>query len=177
MLDPDAQGEQAEAEEYLRAELAEGTRPATEVEGPAMRRFSRATLRRAKKAVGVVSERQGFGNQGRWYWHLPDSGEDGTAIDAHVPLSAYAHEQHEHLCASPHGKRDCDPIETVQAPIDAHSQLMSTYGGNMVDAAPSDLAASAAEEIEIERLRARLPNSDVTSTTGQAMASQRGLIG
>ena len=57
---------QTEAVEFLRAALAGGERPATEVlrEAAALG-IAEITLRRARKALGVQVRRQGFGRDGR----------------------------------------------------------------------------------------------------------------
>jgi len=65
-----------EAEELLRAALANGPQPQADVEGHAKQAdITPKTLRRAKKTLGVQSEKRGF--PGRWYWSLPT--EDGHA--------------------------------------------------------------------------------------------------
>lgn len=71
----DAGGEERsaveEAVELLRAELAEGERPATEVETTARAAgLSPATLRRAREQLGIRPRRDGFGPGARWMWAL-----------------------------------------------------------------------------------------------------------
>jgi hypothetical protein len=108
-----------EAETFLRVELRDGLRPAEELRKEAERAGIRwATLRRAKEALKVRSERFGFGSEGRWYWTLPDP-PIGARKDAQSP-------EGEHLW-SPSG-------ETPQVgPIDAQENgtehLPGTYGG------------------------------------------------
>jgi putative DNA primase/helicase len=55
--------------------------------------FSRATVRRAKTELGIISERQEFGGAGGWYWRLPsdpkstaggNSPKGAQPLDAHV---------------------------------------------------------------------------------------------
>jgi hypothetical protein len=64
--------------------LAAGAVPAVEVQRQARAAgFSEATLRRAKKALGIRAYKLGF-NPGEWVWSLPPSrrrSEDGE--DAH----------------------------------------------------------------------------------------------
>jgi hypothetical protein len=62
-----------QAEELLREVLASGTAAATDVYDEAERRgIRKATLRRAREALGVVCERVGgISSAGRWYWSLP----------------------------------------------------------------------------------------------------------
>ncbi len=58
-----------EAETWLRQALTDGKVPSTKLAAEATREgISERTLNRAKKRLGVVSERDG----GAWYWSLPD---------------------------------------------------------------------------------------------------------
>ncbi len=60
----------ADAEGFLREQLAVGMKPVREVEDAAKQRgISAATLRRAREALGVKSDKLNF--NGVWYWHLP----------------------------------------------------------------------------------------------------------
>ena len=70
-----------EATEFLRAELAAGPRPAK-----AMKREAKdagiktETLKRAKKRLGVKSEREGgVAAQGAWVWRLPERSLSGAS--------------------------------------------------------------------------------------------------
>lgn len=62
--------------------------------------FSEATLRRAKRALSVVSTKRGFGCEGRWAWSLPDrevvATEDEIAKVINDPLRRASPED-EHL--------------------------------------------------------------------------------
>ena len=71
--------------EFLRAALADGERPATEVlhEATALG-IAEMTLRRARKALGVLVRRQGFGKDGRFLLALPSNGSD-LAAEARQP--------------------------------------------------------------------------------------------
>jgi hypothetical protein len=63
---------------WLQEALADKPRPASEIKDAAIRAgHSAATLRRARERLGIVVSRQGFGQDGRWCWRLPD------AKDAH----------------------------------------------------------------------------------------------
>ncbi len=63
-----------EAEEFLRAVLAAGPVPSKEVKLVATEEgISESALRRAKEALGVVSQREGFGPSGRFLWTLPEA--------------------------------------------------------------------------------------------------------
>jgi len=65
--------------EFLRAALAYGERPATEVlnEATALG-IAEMTLRRARKALSVRVRRQGFGKDGRFLLALPSNGADAV---------------------------------------------------------------------------------------------------
>ncbi len=69
-----------EAVEFLRAVLASGERPASEVlrEAAALG-IAEITLRRARKALGVQVRREGFGKDGRFLLALPSNGSDLAA--------------------------------------------------------------------------------------------------
>ena len=68
--------------EFLRAALADGERPATDVLGEATTLgIAEMTLRRARKALGVLVRRQGFGKDGRFLLALPSNGPSAAAAD------------------------------------------------------------------------------------------------
>jgi putative DNA primase/helicase len=63
-----------EAKEWLRDMLVNGSRPANEIKETAEREgIKERTLQRAKKALGVVADREGFAEAGRWVWAMPQS--------------------------------------------------------------------------------------------------------
>src|SRR5207249_1485213 len=69
----------ADAMEFLRAAIAEGERPATDVLSEATTLgIAEMTLRRARKALGVHVRRQGFGKDGRFLLGLPSNGSDAA---------------------------------------------------------------------------------------------------
>jgi hypothetical protein len=70
-----AQSATAEAEAFLREVLSDGPKESKEIQSEAAAAgISRASLRRARVAVGVVVRREGFGVGGRWIWSLESSG-------------------------------------------------------------------------------------------------------
>jgi len=77
--EPDSDdGEGAGAEQFLRETLASGAMPQKEIERECKGAgFSVATLRRAKKRVGIISKKDGM--KGVWFWSLPG----GIREDAH----------------------------------------------------------------------------------------------
>lgn len=82
--------ERAEAIEILESELGSETRRVKEVKAAVLSAgVSPRTLDRAKQALGVVSERKGFGPEGEWYWRLPI---DRHPIERHPynpPVASY----------------------------------------------------------------------------------------
>ena len=46
--------------------------------------YSEATVRRARKALGIKSEKAGFGKDGGWSWKLPSKGAQPSSKDAHL---------------------------------------------------------------------------------------------
>ncbi|TSC72746.1 MAG: hypothetical protein G01um101438_463 [Parcubacteria group bacterium Gr01-1014_38] len=76
LLQPDAsedeRAELDEAKEFLLEQLSGEPVEADETKKKARSvGLSERTLRRAKKVLGVVSVREGFGQDGRWVWSLP----------------------------------------------------------------------------------------------------------
>ncbi|MBX6370111.1 MAG: AAA family ATPase [Rhodospirillales bacterium] len=69
----DERSAEDEAEEFLRAELEEGPKPASEVRRAAGQAgIAERTLRRAKDRIGVVARRVGgVASGGYWTWELP----------------------------------------------------------------------------------------------------------
>lgn len=71
--DPEERTAREAAERYLRGELSEGPRPVAELRAVADDLgLSWSTVRRAKNQLGVDAERRGFGEDGRWWWRLPE---------------------------------------------------------------------------------------------------------
>lgn len=60
------------AEAFLREVLRDGPAPSSEVEAQAEARdISESALKRARKSLGVLSEKEGVGKDGRWMMSLP----------------------------------------------------------------------------------------------------------
>lgn len=89
--------ERDDAAEWLADLLADGPRPARDVEREARDAgYSIATVRRAKAAIGVVSRKPAFG--GPWVWTLPAPAQDAqlpkmSEEDAHTPASGHLGEE------------------------------------------------------------------------------------
>jgi hypothetical protein len=67
-----ADGARGEARDFLADVLQEGPVPTEEVKRQASDRgISDTTLQRAKRELGVTSERVGYGRDGEWRWLLP----------------------------------------------------------------------------------------------------------
>jgi hypothetical protein len=79
-----------EAKDFLRDALADGPRPAKEIESEAKEGgISWRTVRRAQKTLGIRPERRaetgdGLGRTGRWYWSLPPKMAKNAYL-GHVP--------------------------------------------------------------------------------------------
>jgi RecA-family ATPase len=78
----------AEAEEFLRETLSSGSKPATDIKADSNEAgLSWATIRRAKDRLGVTTEResQGRDGRGRWLWTLPSAARCSSNLqDAHL---------------------------------------------------------------------------------------------
>ena len=60
------------AKDWLKELLGNGAVAAKDVEEAAQQAgLSRATVRRASKALGIKAMREGFGSDGEWKWSLP----------------------------------------------------------------------------------------------------------
>jgi hypothetical protein len=63
-----------EAKEWLRDALSDGARPAKDVRAAAESDGIKArTLDRAKVALHVIADREGYASKGRWMWSIPHS--------------------------------------------------------------------------------------------------------
>jgi putative DNA primase/helicase len=83
LLGPPSDGSRLEAAaDWLAAELDDGPKPAREITRAARAAgYSTATLRRAKRSLGIHSERiGGIAEDGAWQWALPD--DDGDELHA-----------------------------------------------------------------------------------------------
>ncbi len=81
LLGPPSEGGRLEAAaDWLAAELEDGPRPAREINRAARAAgYGPATLKRAKRRLGVRSERTGgIAEEGAWQWRLPD--DDGDEL-------------------------------------------------------------------------------------------------
>ena len=77
----------SDAEDFLREVLADGPRLASDVEEDARKAgLSKATLRRAKDAIGVKSRPRGFGKDKQWFWVLPGAESSDAPIGAHIDV-------------------------------------------------------------------------------------------
>ncbi len=72
-LSQDERGSVTEAQAFLKETLADGRVKVKDMERLAKGSgHSLATLGRAKRALGVISERDGFGREAVYYWRLKD---------------------------------------------------------------------------------------------------------
>jgi hypothetical protein len=66
---------QSRAQELLRRVLANGPKPACNVEALAKAmEISQRSLQRARRELGVLTSKTGFGSKGRWLLRLPRAG-------------------------------------------------------------------------------------------------------
>lgn len=72
MTGHEATTEREDAKAFLQVSLTGSTLPAKVIQADAVKAgFSMTTIRRAKKELGIVSEKEGVGEGGRWVWRLP----------------------------------------------------------------------------------------------------------
>lgn len=72
-LSQDERGSVNEAQDFLRETLADGRVKVKDIESQAKSSgHSHATLGRAKRALGIISEREGFGREAVYYWKLKE---------------------------------------------------------------------------------------------------------
>ncbi|MCW8966701.1 MAG: AAA family ATPase, partial [Candidatus Pacearchaeota archaeon] len=96
--DPEEQSALDDAKRFLEMLLAEGPVASNEVMREAKQAsHTDATIRRAKKALGIEVHKRGF--QGKWVWELPKMLKESK--DAH-PNNMSTFEKNEHLWAESH---------------------------------------------------------------------------
>ena len=117
-----------EAESFLKEALSNGAVPAKQLKAEAGDYgLSWATVRRAKKKIGIATKRDGFGPGSVVLWEMPSRFHDYTeredddsigaqnSIDAHVnKVSTY--EENEHLCSQDSQKEVADPTDYPEIP-------------------------------------------------------------
>ena len=110
-----------EAEEFLRDMLDSGRMHVKELTKEARDAgISNATLRRAKEALGVTSQSEGFGKDKKWYWELP---KDSTNYnDAKEPIFS----NDEHLKLNQTRKSNYDNNFALDAQPKANERLSDT---------------------------------------------------
>lgn len=102
---PDREGKSAldEAKEFLYEAVKDGKRLATDIFAQAENEhMSEKTLTRAKRDLGIKSEREGFGSGSKVFWRLPDSREnptiDGQNIHTSPPNLMTMYDTNDHIC-------------------------------------------------------------------------------
>lgn len=150
-----------EAEEFLRAALGAGPRPKRDVEEDAKAvGITPKTLRNAREALGVVTERE-HAFQAGTYWALPPS-EEAAARRAHVPGAPLVPNQEGHDCTTPLGKRESGVFEPATEATRAHASVMGASGADEAPVQPGLTAAA----VSSERQRARVANADALAAEG-----------
>ena len=115
--EPDSDnGEGAGAEQFLRETLASGAMPQKEIERECKGAgFSVATLRRAKKRVGIISKKDGM--KGVWFWSLPG----GIREDAHEDVEDAQQNSVSTFVEIEHLRKDS--TTTIAAPNASHLRI------------------------------------------------------
>lgn len=109
-LDEGEAEEREDAAAWLRDVLAGGPLPAGEVLAAGRRAgHSERTLKRAKKAAGVRSEKSGFGGGGEWRWALATESDDAPGDHAAGPKEPLRSQS-----GPAHGG---DPLSPLSAPL------------------------------------------------------------
>jgi hypothetical protein len=107
--------ERDDAAEWLANLLANGPRPALEVERNATDAgYSIATVRRAKAAIGVVSRKPAFG--GPWEWTLPTRDAQSPKMlikDAHTPSPEHLGETQVKTNGNPPKVLNCEGVSAL----------------------------------------------------------------
>jgi hypothetical protein len=118
--------ERSEAVEILASELDDTTpRRVQEVKAAVLAAgVSPRTLDRAKRALGVLSEKKGFGADGEWYWRLPKGrhGEEGEERQPYIsPVASLG------------GNGYVEPNGGGRLPKGRHGEEMARFDGGEVD--------------------------------------------
>jgi len=116
-------GALADAKHFLLEELKAGPVAASEVYRAAEQAgIKTATLRRAKASLGVVTDKDGYGDRGRWFWSLKD------AKDAHVQNMSTFGENHTTSEQPNEEESGTCPKVLKDAQGGGHERHMSTFG-------------------------------------------------
>lgn len=103
---------------FLRAELADGPRPAKEVKQAARDAdISERTLRRARTRLGVKTNKSEF--RGGWEWNLPEGGQP--------PLASFAEAHAWTPSQEPHEQRDRTIFDSSKIPERVHTHEVDTF--------------------------------------------------
>lgn len=120
----DSQSKLEQACGLLRDTLADTPMPETQVQALAdARNISKATLRRAKKVLGVESKKEGIGEGSEWIWRLPQTPD---AKDAHdTPKHAHTTDD-EHLWTNTGDNGAQQGHSPKDAHVDGNEHLRNT---------------------------------------------------
>ncbi|TSE26908.1 AAA domain protein [Tepidimonas sediminis] len=111
----DETGALADAASFLRSLLADGPMPQRQVMVEASGAgYSEATIRRAKRMLGVEAARSGFGRSGTWVWALPAAIDDRESPKMLKPKSLSTYGAADHLCAAPAAEAPQPPAAVAQ---------------------------------------------------------------
>ena len=126
----------AEAEDFLRDELSDGDRPAREIKNAARDMGIKPdTLKRAKKALGVQSERQGgIADRGAWVWRLPDA----PALSGASPIRPLGSDAVNTLSSNPHEQTDSEDNDSLRSASTGYTPLRAAEAENGRHRVPGD---------------------------------------
>ena len=123
-----------EAKAFLLEELGQGPRPARDIIKLGRDIASERTLRKAKAAAGVKSQKAAFG--GGWEWLLPAAPEG-----CNTPLAALEDGEGCSLGENPAVMRDSAPSEAPEEPEGCTSNGMTALGRNGLPKSERERAA------------------------------------
>lgn len=121
-----------EAEQWLRELIEAGPVRTEEIKAEAKAAgMTWATVRRAKENIGAKAIRQGFGEDGGWYWKLPDPVPVKDAQDTLHPEHMSTFGQGERLWSTAPYAGGSEDAQFPKGAKDAHVHRVSTFGEHL----------------------------------------------
>lgn len=121
-----------EAEEWLREMLEAGPVRTEEIKAEAKAAgLTWSTIRRAKDTISAKAVRQGYGEDGGWFWRLPDP---KPAKDAHAtlhPENVSAFDDGERLWTTARVSDGAKDAQNAKGAKDAHVDRVNTFDGHL----------------------------------------------
>lgn len=121
-----------EAEEWLRELIEAGPVRTEEIKVEAKAAgMTWATIRRAKENIGAKAVRQGYGEDGGWFWKLPDPVlVKGAQVTLH-PEHMSTFDSGEHLCATARPEGTSKDAQFSKDAKGAHLHRVNTLGEHL----------------------------------------------